>query len=92
MVFTSPAPSASPGEEEENDIPIVEETAEVNSTSETPPSKKRALSFSPAVNKSIPDPFPFPAKYPHRLQQALESGEVYGTDRLAFIRHICDVW
>ena len=40
---------------------------------------------------SIPDLFPFPANYPPRLQRVVDSGEIYGTDRLAFIRQVSDI-
>lgn len=51
---------------------------------DTPPPKKMKISAS------IPDPFVFPKIYPARIQQAVVSGKIYGTDRLAFIRYISD--
>lgn len=81
-------PSVRLGEEEtqiENEYSSSAEQIE-----EAPPPKKRCLSVSP-VATAIPDPFPIPTNYPPRIQQAFDSDTIYGADRLALIRHICDI-
>lgn len=52
--------------------------------------EKTRTIVSSSCKAVIPDPFPFPEMYPPRIQQAVSSGEIYGNDRLAFIRHIAD--
>ena len=43
-----------------------------------------------ARHGTIPHPFPFPDAYPPRLLECVRTGNIIGTDRLAFIRYMCD--